>query len=190
MAVMKKGNFSIDIGFFKLGADFEESDRQCAWELYTELATRIAVTGKSEDRDCTDFSGEVYAESLASLFVFFGEARKIMRQFPVCSTYVRPRKILGINTGAGIENHLGALIHRSIRDVLRPFLEQWQADYRYWWENISDKDLPPFERQKEYPNLTSMISQWSDVRAIMRAIQDELVTMYKLVDVNKLTKLD
>lgn len=31
-----------------------------------------------------------------------------------------------------------------------------------------------------------MISQWSDVRAIMRAIQDELVQMYKLVDVTKL----
>ena len=190
MAVMKKGNFSIDIGFLKLGADFEEGDRQCAWELYTELATRIAVTGKSEDRDCTDFSGEVYAESLASLFVFFGESRKIMRQFPVCSTYVRPRKILGIKTGAGIENHLGALIHRSMRDVLRPFLEQWQADYRYWWQNVRDQDLPPFERQKAYPHLRTMISQWSDVRAIMRAIQDELVTMYKLVDVTKLTKLD
>ena len=108
MAVMKKGNFSIDIGFFKLGADFEESDRQCAWELYSELATRIAVTGKSKDPDCTDFSGEVLAESLASLHTFFGEARKIMRQFPVCSTYVKPRKLLGIRTGAGIENHLGA----------------------------------------------------------------------------------
>ena len=127
MAVMKKGNFSIDIGFLKLGADFEESDRQCAWELYTELATRIAVTGKSKDRDCTDFSGEVYAESLSSLHTFFGEARKIMRQFPVCSTYVKPRKLLGIRTGAGIENHLGALIHRAMRDVLRPFLETWQA---------------------------------------------------------------
>jgi hypothetical protein len=45
MTVIKKGNFLIDIGFVKLGADFEESDRQCAWELYTELATRIAVTG-------------------------------------------------------------------------------------------------------------------------------------------------
>lgn len=174
MAVMKKGNFSIDIGFLKLGADFEESDRQCAWELYTELATRIAVTGKSKDRDCTDFSGEVYAESLASLHTFFGEARKIMRQFPV-----------GAINAKGIENHLGALIHRAIRDVLRPFLETWQADYRFWWENTGDKALPPFERQKAYPKLNDMISQWSDVRAIMRAIQDELVSMYKLVDVTK-----
>lgn len=186
MAVMKKGNFSIDIGFLKLGADFEESDRQCAWELYTELATRIAVTGKSKDRDCTDFSGEVYSESLTSLHTFFGEARKIMRQFPVCSTYVKPRKILGIPTGAGINNHLGALIHRAMRDVLRPFLETWQADYRFWWENVSDKLLSPTERQKKYPKLDEMISQWSDVRAIMRAIQDELVLMYKLVDVTKL----
>ncbi len=186
MTVMTKGNFSIDLGFFKLGADFYEKDRQCAWELFTELATRIAVTGKSNDRDCTDFSGEVYAESLSSLHVFFGEARKIMRQFPVCSTYVKPRRLFCIRTGAGIENHLGALIHRAIRDVLRPFLETWQADFRFWWDNISDKNLPPFERQKTYPKLKIMISEWSDVRAIMRAIQDNLVTTYKLVDATKL----
>lgn len=175
MAVMKKGSFSIDIGFLKLGADFEESDRQCAWELYTELATRVAVTGKPKDPDCADFSGEVYAESLASLHTFFGEARKIMRQFPVGSIQAR-----------GIENHLGALIHRAMRDVLRPFLEAWQADYRFWWENERDKSLRPFESQKLYPHLEKMLSQWSDLRAIMRAIQDELVTMYKLVDVAKL----
>ena len=146
------------------------------WELYTELATRVAVTGKPKDPDCTDFSGEVYAESLASLHTFFGEARKIMRQFPVGSLNAK-----------GIENHLGALVHRSMRDVLRPFLENWQADYRFWWENISNKALPPFERQNAYPKLNDMISQWSDVRAIMRAIQDELVSMYKLVDVTKLS---
>lgn len=175
MAVMTKGTFSIDIGFVKLGGDFTEDDRQCAWELYTELATRVAVTGKPKDPDCTDFTGEVYAESLASLHTFFGEARKIMRQFPV-----------GSKNAKGIENHLGALVHRSMRDVLRPFLETWQADYRFWWENTSDKALPPFERQKVYPKLNDMVSQWSDVRAIMRAIQDELVRMYKLVDVTKL----
>jgi hypothetical protein len=85
MAVMTKGNFSIDIGFVKLGGDFTEDDRQCAWELYSELATRVAVTGKPKDPDCNDFTGEVYVESLASLHTFFGEARKIMRQFPVGS---------------------------------------------------------------------------------------------------------
>lgn len=175
MAVMNKGNFAIDIGFVKLGADFVEDDRQCAWELYTELATRVALTGKPKDPDCTDFSGEVYAESLVSLYTFFGEARKIMRKFPV--TAIGNQKI---------ENHLGALIHRAMRDVLRPFLETWQADFRYWWEEKSDKSLSPFDRQARYPRLKEMLSQWSDLRAIMRAIQDKLVDAYKLVDVSKL----
>ena len=177
MAVMTKGNFSIDVGFVKLGGDFNEDDRQCAWALFTELATRVAVTGKPRDPDCTDFTGEVYAESLSSLHTFFGEARKIMRQFPVQTRYAK-----------GVENHLGALVHRSMRDVLRPFLETWQADYRFWWENTSDKSLTPFERQATYPRLKEMISQWSEVRQIMRAIQDELVHKYKLVDVSKLAK--
>lgn len=175
MAVMTKGTFSIDIGFVKLGADFEEEDRQCAWELYTELSTRVALTGKPKDLNCTDFSGEVYAESLGSLYTFFGEARKIMRQFPVGATKKQQ-----------VENHLGALIHRFMRDVLRPFLETWQADYRYWWEEKSDKSLPPFERQSQYPNLEKMLSQWCDVRAIMREIQDQLAQQYKLIDLTKL----
>lgn len=175
MAVMKKGTFSIDIGFIKLGADFEEADRQCAWELYAELATRVALTGKPKDPDCADFSGEVYAESLISLYTFFGEARKIMRQFPVGT--IGPLKT---------ENHLGALIHRFMRDVLRPFLETWQAEYRYWWEEKSDKSLPPFDRQAQYPGVKEMLSQWSDLRAVMRAIEDNLALSYKLIDLTKL----
>lgn len=186
MAVLKKGTFTIDIGFAKLGADFEESDRQCAWEMFTEMATRTAVTGKTSDPDCTDFSGEVYAESLISLHAFFGEARKIMRQFPVCSTHVKSTKIFGLHIGTGIENHFGAMIHRAMRDVLRPFLETWQAEYRFWWESLSDKALSPLERQKLYPKIDEMISEWSDLRAIMRAIQDELVKKYRLIDVTKI----
>jgi hypothetical protein len=146
---------------------------QCAWEFFTELATRVAVTGKSKDSDCEDFTGEIYIESLTSLYVFFGEARKIMRQFPVGK----------IAPTAKIENHLGALIYRAIRDVLRPFLEKWQADYRFWWENVSDKTLDPFERQKAYPQIKQMIAEWINVRVIMRAIQNQLMKEYKLVNV-------
>lgn len=175
MANFGKGTFSIDLGFVKLGADFDEKDRQCAWELYTELATRVALTGKPNDPDCTDFSGEVLAESLVSLYTFFGEARKIMRSFPI-------GQIGELKT----DNHLGALIHRSMRDVLRPFLETWQADFRHWWDASSDKTLSPFERQDQYPKIKQMKAEWSEVRAIMRAIQDKLVESYKLVDVSKL----
>ncbi len=175
MVTVKKATIGFDLGFVKLGADFEELDRQCAWELYTELATRVAVTGKPKDEDCIDFTGEIYAESLSSLYTFFGEARKIMRSFPV-------GQLGQIKT----DDHLGALVHRAMRDVLRPFLETWQADFRYWWEEKADKSIPPMERQTQYPRIGDMLAHWSEVRAIMRAIQDKLVDAYKLVNVAKL----
>ena len=108
MVTMKKANIGFDLGFVKLGADFEELDR------------------------------------------------------------------------------LGALVHRAMRDVLRPFLETWQADFRYWWEEKADKSIPPMERQTQYPRIGDMLAHWSEVRAIMRAIQDKLVDAYKLVNVAKL----
>ena len=36
----------------QIGGELADEDRQCAWELYTELSTRVAVTGKSDDPDC------------------------------------------------------------------------------------------------------------------------------------------
>ena len=71
MAVLSKGSFSINLGIVKLGGDLSDEDRQCAWELYTELSTRVAVTGKLSDSECKDFSGELYIESLASLYNFW-----------------------------------------------------------------------------------------------------------------------
>lgn len=174
MTTIKKGTITFDLGFLKIGADFDEPDRQCAWEWYTELATRVAVTGKTKDPDCADFSGEIYIESMASLFAFLVESRKIMRQYPV-----------GAIGNLQNSSHLGALIHRSIQEVLRPFLETWQGDFRHWWESESNKTLAPFERQKLFPRLNKMLGEWSNLRAIMRAIQDEVCHVYKLVNFSK-----
>ena len=166
---MTKSSFSLNFGLIKLGGELTEIDRQFAWELFTELATRVAVTGKPNAP--TNFDGELYIESLASLYVFFGEARKIMRQFPVGS--ISP----------DIDNHLGALIYRSIRDVIRPFLEKWQVDYRFWWDNLSDKSKPPFDRQDFYPRRGQMVDDWVKVRCVMHDFQEVLISNYKLVDV-------
>lgn len=173
MTVITKGSVSFNLGFLKFGADFDEPDRQCAWEWYTELSTRVAVTGKVKDGDCTDFVGEIYVESMASLFAFLVESRKIMRQFPV-----------GAMKDHRVENHLGALIHRAIQDILRPFLETWQGIYRHWWESDSPKSLSPFDRQIAFPGLDKMLSEWSVLRAIMRAIRDTVGKAYKLVDLS------
>src|SRR5215471_16307429 len=86
MPTLTKGSFSLNLGIVKLGGDLSNDDRQCAWELYTELSTRVAVTGKADDPDCVEFGGELYIESLDSLYNFFREARGIMRKLDRKST--------------------------------------------------------------------------------------------------------
>lgn len=66
--ILEKGSFELDLKLIKLKADLSDIDRQCAWELYTELSTRRAVTGKLSDPKCKDFNGEIYVESLDSLY--------------------------------------------------------------------------------------------------------------------------
>ncbi|OOZ43765.1 hypothetical protein [Solemya velum gill symbiont] len=171
MAVLDKGSFSLNLGIVQLQADLSDIDRQCAWELYTELSTRVAVTGKPFDEECRDFSGELYIESLSSLYNFFQEARSIMRKFPV-------GKIDGDN-----QSHLGVMISRMMEEVLRPFLEKWQVQYRHWWENESNPRLSPIYRQNEFPNIDEFLKDWASVRWLMRKVQAELVNIYQLVNV-------
>jgi len=171
MAVLNKGSFSLNLGIVQLGAELSDDDRQCAWELYTELSTRVAVTGKPSDAECGDFDGELYIESLGSLYTFFQEARAIMREFPV-------GKIDGDN-----KEHLGVMINRMMEEVLRPFLEKWQVNFRHWWENESNPRLNPLMRQEEFPDLQQFLNDWSAVRWLMRKVQQELVNVYQLVNV-------
>lgn len=171
MATLTRGSFSLNLGIVQLGGELSDDDRQCAWELYTELSTRVAVTGKLGDPDCSRFDGELYVESLASLYAFFQEARSIMKRFPV-------GRLAGRN-----ENHLGAMISRVMAEVLRPFLEKWQVDYRHWWEEESNPRLSPLIRQREYPRLTEFLADWSALRWLMRELQREVVRVYELVDV-------
>lgn len=172
MATLTKGNFTLNLGIVRLGADLSDEDRQCAWELYTEISTRVAIVGKYQDKGCTDFSGELYIESLSSFYSFFQEARKIMRSFPVG------------RIDSSIDSHLGIIINRLISNVMRPFLEKWQAHYRHWWENKSNPRLAPFDRQKEFPERDDFLKDWADVRALFRELQSELVSTYKLVSLS------
>lgn len=173
LATLSKGSFSLNLGLVKLTGDLTDDDRQCAWELYAELSTRVAVTGKPDDAECSNFDGELYIESLNSLYTFFQEARKIMRQFPV-------GKIKNDQ-----KDHLGVLISRMMENILRPFLEKWHVEYRHWWENQSNPRLSPFERQSEYPNINDFLKDWSSVRWLMREVQKTLVTTYALIDLKQ-----
>ena len=171
MAEIKEGSFELDLGLVKLGATLREDDRQRAWELYTEIVTRVAVVGKRRDPSCEDFGGELYFESLESVYQFFGECREIMRQFPV-------GKLKGFR-----QEHLGVLINRILNDVFRPFLEKWSGPFRVWWFAVKDKPGSPYEIQNQFPQLTDFLKDWRDVRRLMRQVEQTLREEYKLIPV-------
>ena len=168
MTVLEKDSFTLNLGIIKLTGNLSDIDRQCAWELYTEISTRVAMIGKTNDVDCKSFDGELLIESLQSLYDFFKESRKIMKKFPVGK--------LNYNK----ENHLGILINNIISNVLRPFLEKWQILYRYYWESESNPRLNPFDRQNEFPDIIKFLEDWSYVRCLMRNVQKKLIDVYEL----------
>ncbi len=181
MPEIKKGIFSLNLGFLQVQTEVTEQDRQCAWELYTEICTRLSLTGKRDDFECKDFSGEVLSESLDSVHIFFREARGIMRKFPVGRLEQDKTK------------HLGVLINDLFVHVLRPFLEKWQADFRHWWK-LAESDehlqvLTPFKRQEKYPKYKALIKDWKNMRLLMRELQSALLKAYVLVDVDEASRL-
>ena len=168
MPELKEGSFTLNFGVVKLGGKLSEMDRQCAWELYTEIVTRVAVTGKRRDETSTDFSGEIFVESLKSLYLFFNEARGIMRRFPIGKIKKKHQQ------------HLGRLIHDLLTDVLRPFLEKWQADLRSWWGAQQAEGQDWFAIQVNYPRKDELLAEWTDLRKLMRRFEHQLRREYKL----------
>ena len=154
------------LNFAKLGEDYRELDRQFAWELYTELSTRVAVTGKATDPTCVNIEGELWFESFASLLVFCKELRGLLRSYPAQHSNGNP--------------HLGNLLLEITRIVLNPFLDKWRVDYLDWWEYSSDKSYPPSQRQLDYPKSQSMLVEWRELKMTMRAVQDTVFKTYKL----------
>ena len=169
MAIISKGTFSLDLFFLKLETELSEEDRQCAWEFYVELSTRVAVVGKLGDKEAANFDGELWSESMESLYAFFKECRLIMRRFPV-GRIKDPR-----------QEHLGRFIHRILENVVRPFLEKWNARFRPWWAKASRGEGSPYELQAGFPERQEFLADWTALRLIMRAASRSLAEQYQLM---------
>lgn len=174
MPVFTKANFKINLGIASIGGELTDDDRQCAWELYCELVSRVALVGKLDEHGKQVFVGERYDQSLDSLCAFVKEARGLMRRYPV-----------GRLAAGGPQNHLGFFIASLLEIVLRPFLEKWRASYRHWWEQAHTQrpDGSPFELQETYPRLAEMQQDWIALRRFCREAARELTHTFSLPDV-------
>src|SRR5207247_409951 len=100
---------------------------------------------------------------------FFKEARNIMRKFPV-------GRIKDFR-----QEHLGVLISRILSNVMRPFLEKWNGQYRAWCAKRPLIKDHPYEEQKCFPKHDEFLADWTALRLIMRQVERKLAEQYKLV---------
>ena len=107
----------LNLGFLSIKGGWRPNDaeRDAAWELYVELATRIAVVPLR--------GGEgLIREALTSLYSLFDTTRGILRQYgPVLA---RPRP-------AG-EYSFGQLAMLVLNYELRPLLARWHPALQDW----------------------------------------------------------
>jgi len=128
-----------------------------------------AVVGKGHHPTYEDFSGELYSESLDSLYNFFRECRGIMRKFPVGK--LKESK----------QEHLGILINRILNDVFRPFLEKWSGPFRAWWATTKNDEGSPYEIQNQFPQVKDFLTDWRGLRRVMGKVEQTLRDEYKLI---------
>lgn len=171
MAKFARGDEELSFGFSALAGDVSHEDRQCAWELYAHMITRVAVRGKVGERGEDTFKREVLADSLESLRRFYLDARAIMVRYPVGRAREQPQE------------HLGFFMARMLELVIDPFLEKWQPTFEYWWEE-NKTNGSPYDVQTNFPQLDEMLDDWIAVRRFGREAIEELAHTYAFVDVS------
>lgn len=92
----------LNAGFLQAEFEPRDADRQAAWELYVELATRIST------QPLPEFLGDD-AKALASLYTLFQTTRDLMRRHG-------PQAIHFARIGIAVLNR-----------ILRPFLTRWHG---------------------------------------------------------------
>ncbi|MFD9474147.1 hypothetical protein [Streptomyces goshikiensis] len=85
-----------------------DAEREAAWELYVELATRISVVELGEDEG-------LLREALSSLYTVFGTTREILRRYgPSVAPRVAPGRVT-----------FGLLAVNVLNLSIRPLLTRW-----------------------------------------------------------------
>ena len=102
-------SINLPFGLGGVQVDVSEAEARAAWNLYVELATRVAARPLE--------AGQGFArEALNSLYTLFGTTREVLR-------------VAGPEIADGPEA-LGPLAIRILNDGLRPFMARWHTELR------------------------------------------------------------
>ena len=127
-------SLNLPFGLGGVTVDVSAAERNAAWKLYVEFATRIATHPMEPG------AGNV-REALTSLYNLFGITRNILKD-------------AGPEVGQSPDD-LGPISIRVMNDGLRPFLEKWHAAY-------GDYELEAGLRLRQEHGLRSIPTEFVD----------------------------
>jgi len=144
---LKLRSLSLNLPFGLGGVDIDvtETEAIAAWELYVEMATRVAGydAGAGSPR-----------EALDSLYSLFATTRDVLRR-------------AGPEVGSGSKS-VGAIAIRVLNEGLRPFLVRWHVVLRTTTDELDDEQTNEF--QAGLAELRAQLAEYVDVLARIAGI--------------------
>ncbi|MGV9315511.1 hypothetical protein ACWDR0_25505 [Streptomyces sp. NPDC003691] len=134
----------------------DEAERDAAWELYVELATRISVVELDENEG-------LLREALSSLYTVFGTTRDILRRY---GPAVAPRVPAGQVT-------FGALAVTVLNLCVRPLLSKWHPLLTAH-ESLRSDLVDPVAHERRWARSAELREELEGVRRVMLALADAL----------------
>ena len=157
-AKITKTKFGINLGFLSIDSEWEIDDqqRQAAWEMYVELATRITTAPL--------LPGEgLLREALSSLYSLFGTTRDILKKHgPSIATPANPE-----------ETTFGHLAVAILNKVLRPVLAKWHPLLKDW-EDQRPAGVSITAHEAAWPENEALRNEFNRIRAQLMEYADVL----------------
>ena len=154
----------IGVGTGKIKLKPNSTDRQVAYAIWVELSTRkIGLP--------IDFEHDVIIEIYDSWYAFFSITRDLIKSIPV-------NKLRHDSTQKIIQLSIEVL-----NAGIRPHLTEWQARFRRWYENETNKSnnnvvIDPQDIQRKFPKYAELAADMMQVNARLIKYRE---TMHRLV---------
>ncbi len=133
-----------------------DSEREAAWELYVELATRISVVELGEDEG-------LLREALSSLYTVFGTTREILRRY---GPAVAPRVAPGHVT-------FGVLAVNVLNLSIRPLLSRWHPLLTAH-EATRGEHVDPVSHERRWARAEELRGEIDGVRRVLLSLAQTL----------------
>ena len=129
---------TLGIGSTSVKLTYDRTDQAIAYKLWVEMSTRkIGIPFHMED--------DVIVEVYNSWYEFFRVSRDLLKSLP--------------ESKLATSTELISLTERVLNDGLRPHLTHWQARFRKWYDQESDRhpDLSPQTLQRRFSEYSELV---------------------------------